>query len=90
LIWRRAHGLSIAQIGDRPVTREPLEAHRLRTLAPYDVSVNGVFFGTTDLDPPPSWERRPDRYVNVTNLAEGTQSELLAWTKQTGRTPDWM
>jgi hypothetical protein len=59
-------------------------------LAPYDVSVNILFFGGADFDPPPklgSADRT--RYVKVTDLAEGTQPELLDWTKQAGRTPGW-
>jgi hypothetical protein len=59
-------------------------------LAPYDVSVNVLFFGGADFDPPPrlgSADRT--RYVKVTNLDEGTQSDLLDWTKQAGRTPGW-
>ncbi len=59
-------------------------------LAPYDVSVNVLFFGGTDFDPPPelgSADRT--RYVRVTTLAEATQPELLDWTNQAGRTPGW-
>lgn len=59
-------------------------------LAPYDVSVTVLFFGGADFDSPPklgSADRT--RYVKVTNLAEGTQSELLDWTKQAGRAPGW-
>ncbi len=59
-------------------------------LAPYDVSVNVLFFGGADFDPPPrlgSADRT--RYVKVTNLAESRASELLDWTKQAGCTPGW-
>ena len=59
-------------------------------LAPYDVSVNVLFFGGADFDPPPklgSADRT--RYVKVTSLAEGRQSELLDWIKQAGRTAGW-
>ena len=59
-------------------------------LAPYDVSVNVLFFGGADFDPPPklgSGDRT--RYVKVTNLAEGTESELLDWIKEAGRMPGW-
>ena len=59
-------------------------------LAPYDVSVNVLFFGGADFDPPPklgSADRT--RYVKVTNLAETRQSELLDWTRQAEHTPGW-
>ena len=59
-------------------------------LAPYDVSVNVLFFGGADFEPPPklgSADRT--RYVKVTNLFEATQPELLDWTEQAGRTPGW-
>ena len=59
-------------------------------LAPYDVSVNVLFFGGADFDPPPklgSADRT--RYVKVTNLDDATQPDLLDWAKQAGRTPGW-
>jgi hypothetical protein len=59
-------------------------------LAPYAVSVNVLFFGGADLDPPPqlgSAERT--RYIKITNLTEATQPALLQWIKQAGRIPGW-
>jgi hypothetical protein len=59
-------------------------------LAPYDVSVNVLFFGGVDFDRPPklgSADRT--RYVKVTGLDEVRAQELLDWMKQAGRTPGW-
>lgn len=59
-------------------------------LAPYAVSVNVLFFGGADFDPPPklgSVDRT--RYVKLTSVAEGSQPELLDWMKQAGHTPGW-
>jgi hypothetical protein len=59
-------------------------------IAPYDVSVNVVFFGGADFDPPPplgSTDRT--RYVKVTTLGEEQRPELRAWIDQAARTPGW-
>lgn len=59
-------------------------------LAAYDVSVNVVFFGGADFDPPPplgSTDRT--RYVKVTTLAEAEGPELQNWIEQAGCTPGW-
>lgn len=59
-------------------------------VAAYDVSVNVVFFGGADFDPPPprgSTDRT--RYVKVTTVAEAEKPELQEWIKQAGRTPGW-
>ncbi len=59
-------------------------------LAPYDVSVNVLFFGGADFDPPPklgSTDRT--RYVKVTGLADITQPQLLDWITQAACTPGW-
>jgi hypothetical protein len=56
----------------------------------YDVSVNVVFFGGADFDPPPplgSTDRT--RYVKVKTLEEARAPELRAWIQQAGRTPGW-
>ena len=57
-------------------------------LAPYDVSVNVVFYGGADFDPPPplgSTDRT--RYVKVTSRDEVQRPELHAWIARAGRTP---
>jgi hypothetical protein len=59
-------------------------------LAAYDVSVNVVFLGGADFDPPPplgSTDRT--RYVKVATLEEAQGMELQAWIEQAGRTRGW-
>jgi hypothetical protein len=59
-------------------------------IAPYDVSVNVVFLGGADFNPPPphgSADRT--RYVKVTVVDEGKRAALLDWIEQAGRTPGW-
>ncbi len=59
-------------------------------LAPYDVSVNVVFLGGADFDPPPPLGNTDrTRYVKVTSLEETKGPELREWIKQAGRTPGW-
>ena len=59
-------------------------------LAPYDVSVNVVFFGGADFDPPPPLGTTGrTRYVKLTTLAEAKSPELRTWVKQAGRVPGW-
>jgi hypothetical protein len=59
-------------------------------LAPYDVSVNVVFFGGADFDPPPTLGRTDrTRYVKITTIGEVQRPELLEWMAQAGRTPGW-
>jgi len=59
-------------------------------VVPYDVSVNVVFFGGADFDPPPplgSTDR--SRYVKVKSLEEAQAPELRRWIEQTVRVPGW-
>ena len=59
-------------------------------LAPYDVSVNVLFFGGADFQPPPplgSTDRT--RYAKVTSLDDAQRPELGDWMKQAQRTPGW-
>ncbi len=59
-------------------------------IAPYDVSVNVLFLGGADFDPPPPLgSTGQTRYVKVTTLAEVKQPEVLDWIEQAGRTPGW-
>jgi hypothetical protein len=56
----------------------------------YDVSVNLVFFGGADFDPPPplgSTDR--SRYVKVKTLEEAQGPEMHGWIEQAGRVPGW-
>jgi hypothetical protein len=59
-------------------------------LAAYDVSVNVVFFGGVDFDPPPPLGTTDrTRYVKVKTLEDAEASEMVAWIEQAARTPGW-
>ena len=56
----------------------------------YDVSVNVVFFGGAEFEPPPplgTTERT--RYVKVKTLEEARQPEMRTWIEQAGRMSGW-
>jgi hypothetical protein len=56
----------------------------------YDVSVNVVFFGGAEFDPPPplgTTERT--RYVKVKTVEETQGPEMRNWIEQAGRVPGW-
>jgi hypothetical protein len=56
----------------------------------YDVSVNVVFFGGAEFDPPPPLgSNGRDRYVKVKTLQEAQAPELQQWIEQAGRVPGW-
>ena len=56
----------------------------------YDVSVNVVFLGGADFDPPPPLgDRDRSRYVKVTTLEEVEKPELHQWIAQAGRVRGW-
>ena len=59
-------------------------------LVAYDVSVNVVFFGGAEFEPPPplgTTERT--RYAKVTSLDEAEAPEMRAWFEQAARVPGW-
>jgi hypothetical protein len=59
-------------------------------IAAYDVSVNVVFFGGADFDPPPPLGTADrTRYIKVTSLEEAQRPELAQWIEQAGHTPGW-
>jgi hypothetical protein len=59
-------------------------------LAAYDVSVNVVFFGGADFDPPPPLGTTDrTRYIKVATLEEAQRPELHNWIEQAGRTRGW-
>jgi hypothetical protein len=59
-------------------------------IAPYDVSVNAVFFGGADFEaPPPLGTTDRTRYVKITGVDEVQSAELRGWIEQAGRTPGW-
>jgi hypothetical protein len=56
----------------------------------YDVSVNVVFFGGAEFDPPPPLgSTGRTRYVKVTTLEEAKGPEMHKWVKQAERVPGW-
>jgi hypothetical protein len=56
----------------------------------YDVSVNVVFHGGADLDPPPPLgDKDRSRYIKLTTLEEAKQPELQRWIEQAGSVPGW-
>ena len=56
----------------------------------YDVSVNVVFFGGAEFDPPPPLGTTDrSRYVKVKTLAEAQRPEMLEWIQQAGRVQGW-
>jgi hypothetical protein len=56
----------------------------------YDVSVNVVFFGGAEFDPPPPLGTTDrTRYVKVTTIEETQGPEMHRWIEQAGRVPGW-
>jgi hypothetical protein len=56
----------------------------------YDVSVNVVFLGGAEFDPPPPLgSDGQDRYVKVTTLDEAQEPQMRKWIEQAGRVPGW-
>jgi hypothetical protein len=77
LKWKRAH-YGVAELG------------WIIEIAPYDVSVNVVFFGGADFDPPPpSGTTDRTRYVKVATLEDVHGPQLRDWIEQASRTPGW-
>ena len=58
-------------------------------IAAYDVSVNVVFFGGAEFDPPPPLGTNRTRYVKVTTVEEAQGPEMRKWIEQAGRVPGW-
>jgi len=56
----------------------------------YDVSVNVVFFGGADLNPPPPLgDTERTRYVKVKSLEEVARPEMHKWIEQAGHVSGW-
>jgi hypothetical protein len=56
----------------------------------YDVSVNVVFLGGADLDPPPPLGTTDrTRYIKVKTLEEAHGPDMHRWIEQAGRVPGW-
>ncbi|HJR25444.1 MAG TPA: DUF1801 domain-containing protein [Acidimicrobiales bacterium] len=59
-------------------------------LVAYDVSVNVVFLGGADFDPPPPLgDTDRSRYVKLRSVEEARQPELTTWIEQAGSVPGW-
>lgn len=59
-------------------------------MSAYDVSVNLLFFGGADFDPPPplgTVDR--SRYVKLRTLDDAEAPSLRAWIEQAARVPGW-
>jgi hypothetical protein len=56
----------------------------------YDVSVNVVFFGGADFDPPPPLGTTGrSRYIKLRSLDEVEQPDLQKWIEQAAHVPGW-
>jgi hypothetical protein len=56
----------------------------------YDVSVNVVFLGGADFEPPPPLGTTDrTRFIKVASLEEAERSELQRWIEQAGHMPGW-
>jgi hypothetical protein len=56
----------------------------------YDVSVNVVFFGGAEFDPPPPLGTTGrTRYIKVKTVEEAQGPEIHKWIEQAGRVPGW-
>jgi hypothetical protein len=56
----------------------------------YDVSVNVVFFGGAEFDPPPPLgDTERARYVKVKTLEEAESPEMRRWIEQAVRVAGW-
>jgi hypothetical protein len=56
----------------------------------YDVSVNVVFLGGAEFNPPPPLGTTGrERYVKLTTLEEAQGPEMHRWIEQAGRVPGW-
>jgi hypothetical protein len=56
----------------------------------YDVSVNVVFLGGADFDPPPPLGTTGrSRYVKLTTLEEAQGPEMRKWIEQAGGVAGW-
>ena len=59
-------------------------------LVAYDVSVNIVFLGGADFDPPPPLgEGDRSRYVKIKSVDELDDPDLDKWIKQAGKVDGW-
>ena len=88
LICETLPGLQYAVKWKRPYYGSP-ELGWIIEIAAYDVSVNVVFFGGAEFDPPPLLGTNRTRYVKVTTLEEAQGPEMRKWIEQAGCVPGW-
>ena len=88
LICETLPGLQYAVKWKRPYYGFP-ELGWIIEIAAYDVSVNVVFFGGAEFDPPPPLGTDRTRYVKVTTLEQAQGPEMRTWIEQAGRVPGW-
>ena len=82
-------GLEYAVKWKRPYYGRP-ELGWIIEMVAYDVSVNVVFLGGADFDPPPPLgDTDRSRYVKVRTLEEVEEPELRNWVDQAGGVPGW-
>jgi hypothetical protein len=55
----------------------------------YDISVNVVFFGGAEFDPPPLGSTERTRYVKVKTVEEAQAPMIRKWIDQAGRVRGW-
>jgi hypothetical protein len=59
-------------------------------LVAYDISVNVVFFGGADFDPPPPLGTTDrSRYVKLVSLEQAEATEMHQWIEQAGHVQGW-
>jgi hypothetical protein len=59
-------------------------------LVAYDVSVNVVFFGGAQFDPPPPLgDTDRSRYAKLKTLDDARAPQMAKWIKQASRVPGW-
>jgi hypothetical protein len=59
-------------------------------IAAYDVSVNVIFLGGADFDPPPPLGTTDrSRYIKLTTVEQAEGPEMHGWIEQAGRVPGW-
>lgn len=56
----------------------------------YDISVNVVFLGGADFDPPPPLgDTDRSRYIKLKTIEEAEAPQMHEWIEQAGRVPGW-
>jgi hypothetical protein len=89
LIRETIHGLEYAVKWKKAYYGLP-ELGWIIEMVAYDVSVNVVFFGGAEFDPPPPLGTTArTRYVKVKTLEEAQGPEMHKWIEQAGRVPGW-